>query len=1157
MFRPVRWRSDRSKIKAVFKLQFHATQVSGLGADSLMIYVVPGHAGKPTVRLEKADIKDGGCRWDSPVHETVKFTRDPKTGKIHERIYYFILSTGLGKSSIVGEVAIDLAAYAEATRASSVSLPIKSSYAKASLNVLIQRLQDSVDHWDIEGNEAANVKVQDRSLRSRFNKDDDEESIKGSSIEGVPSLNQALCNVVASDNFSASSGSDLTTSSESGSAMNTPRENTIRSNSTIQRDPNRFLSPLSSVSLPHESISDGAIVLYGETPKSPWEWSHCPNQDGIVFEEGEHGSELVKLRSELSSLGRQLNLSELELQTLRKQVVKESKRSHELSKEAANLKEERHLLEDENVKLRARNEQFRATKEKSRLPYGCGDLHELLEELKQEVNYEKNLNSDLRLQLQKMQESNAELILAVKDLEEMLDHKSKDSFHLGGKLSISDEEDEEQKALEAIVMGQKDDKETYLLEQKILDLNGEVEIYRRDRDELEIQMEQLALDYEILKQKHHEVSYKWEQSQLQEQLKLQYECCTIGNEKMYESKIERLESELKMKSEKFADSLATASELERNIKGLEEKLLIRSGELSDSLANASELESKVKKVESELLRRSEELSDSLETIGKLESKLGGLERTLQIKSEELSNSLTTIDELESKVDRLEGELLMKSEEISNSLATKHKLEGIAEKSEVELKKRSDELSDSLATVSELERRNQILESELSKGSEIYSDSLATIRELNNKIERLETELGKRSEEFSNSLATASELEKRVKDLEEDLDNRTQGFVDNLSDVTRAKVEQEKRAISAEEALQKMKWKNFDTADRLQKEFMKLSLQLASTFESNERVAIKAVREAAELRKANENLQSVNLENETKLEELSREFFEKSKYLEDEITRLSAENTVLSARVGEAKLVIDTENAERKNMVAAIALLKQELEEKDVKVRDLELELETLKIQLDNLRGSMCESESEKKRLTEEMVEVKEELREQEGALLIFKKRLEESNLQIREYSLVASSNKEIANLQGKITSLEDQINEKKILLECLENSFLEKEKYFTTKIDELEGHLEELGLHSSGFSKCQPQKVDDNPKELNPEDVQTDEVKEAWDNRQSKLDDLSAESALLKERNDSMEIELKEMQERYSELSLRFAEVEGERQKLVMTVRYLKNARKK
>lgn len=46
----------------------------------------------------------------------------------------------------------------------------------------------------------------------------------------------------------------------------------------------------------------------------------------------------------------------------------------------------------------------------------------------------------------------------------------------------------------------------------------------------------------------------------------------------------------------------------------------------------------------------------------------------------------------------------------------------------------------------------------------------------------------------------------------------------------------------------------------------------------------------------------------------------------------------------------------------------------------------------------------------------------------------------------------------------------------------------------------------------------------------------------------------LKERNKSMENELKEMQERYSEMSLKFAQVEGERQQLMMTLRNLKNA---
>lgn len=61
---------------------------------------------------------------------------------------------------------------------------------------------------------------------------------------------------------------------------------------------------------------------------------------------------------------------------------------------------------------------------------------------------------------------------------------------------------------------------------------------------------------------------------------------------------------------------------------------------------------------------------------------------------------------------------------------------------------------------------------------------------------------------------------------------------------------------------------------------------------------------------------------------------------------------------------------------------------------------------------------------------------------------------------------------------------------------------------------------------------------------------------QSEIADLLSEMPLLKERNKTMEIELKEMEERYSEISLKFAEVEGERQKLVMTIRNLKNAKK-
>lgn len=61
---------------------------------------------------------------------------------------------------------------------------------------------------------------------------------------------------------------------------------------------------------------------------------------------------------------------------------------------------------------------------------------------------------------------------------------------------------------------------------------------------------------------------------------------------------------------------------------------------------------------------------------------------------------------------------------------------------------------------------------------------------------------------------------------------------------------------------------------------------------------------------------------------------------------------------------------------------------------------------------------------------------------------------------------------------------------------------------------------------------------------------------ESHTNELLNEVSALKDRNKSMETELKEMEERYSEISLKFAEVEGERQQLVMALRNLKNGKK-
>lgn len=68
-------------------------QVFQSGVDTLVLSIVPGHIGKPTMRLEKATIRDGICIWENPIYETVKFIQEPKTGKISDRIYHYVVST--------------------------------------------------------------------------------------------------------------------------------------------------------------------------------------------------------------------------------------------------------------------------------------------------------------------------------------------------------------------------------------------------------------------------------------------------------------------------------------------------------------------------------------------------------------------------------------------------------------------------------------------------------------------------------------------------------------------------------------------------------------------------------------------------------------------------------------------------------------------------------------------------------------------------------------------------------------------------------------------------------------------------------------------------------------------------------------------------------
>ncbi|KAJ7944897.1 putative Myosin heavy chain-related protein [Quillaja saponaria] len=682
-----------------------------------------------------------------------------------------------------------------------------------------------------------------------------------------------------------------------------------------------------------------------------------------------------------------------------------------------------------------------------------GDLRTLVEEIRQELAYEKDLNANLRLQLQKTQESNAELILAVQDLDEMLEQKNmeisnlsnkldscKNSQELRGKISeCGTDDDEEQMALEELVKEHSNAKETLYHEQKFIDLCSELEVFRRDKDELEMQMEQLALDYEILKQENHDITNQLKQSQLQEQLKL--------------------------------------------------------------------------------------------------------------------------------------------------------------------------------------------------------SPAASVNGLESDIESLEHELKKQSKELSDSLCTVKELETHIKSLEEELQKQAQGFEADLDAVTCAKVEQEQRAIQAEEALRKTRLKNANTAERLQEEFRQLSFQMASTFDANEKVAMKALSEASELRAQKiqleemlqdlkEALQSVKAGYESKLHELSYqidmktyqieqmllEIEDRSKQLEhlekyeEEITwnfsqeirilkadneRLAAEITCLSQHAERKEIfradlehmkksIKESEFLIEKKSVEEINRMRRLKDEKETVARSLQSELETIKTQYTDLKHSLFEDEIEKEKLRKQVFQLKGEIKKKDETITNTEKKIKDSYGRIafsdgskstsknKKSAPVAHSLKEVASLRERIKNLEGQIKLKEVALETSATSFFKKEKDLQSKIKQLESRVEEFHQSStlqkvdedSSFSTSKGSRsleVRSTTRYLNGTTTcECDENGDAMPSiqRDDSLGDSLTELASLKERNKSMEGELKEMQERYSEISLKFAEVEGERQKLIMTVRNLKNTRR-
>ncbi|KAI3458157.1 hypothetical protein Pfo_014820 [Paulownia fortunei] len=858
------FKRSEKKIKAVFKMQFQATQVPQVKAKSLMISLVPVDVGKPTVRLAKAPILEGTCTWENPVYETVKLVKETKTGRIREKFYYLIVSTGSSKAGFLGEVSIDFADLAEATKPLNLTLPLQTSKSGAILHVTVQKMQgDPASRYD-EDSEAPVDESYDQNLDTEVK-----------------------------DSYSFGKRNPKSPESDDLSEVTSLHDEQNGSLEDAESDNNDAES--------RDGVKETSNDMFG------------------------------RLTNQMKMLERKAELSDIEVQSLRKQIIKETRRGQQLSEQIVCLKEERDAVKAECEQLKSSSPCKNEEAVSSHTQKETENLRSSLENVKQELHREKHLNKKLKLQLQKTEDSNSEFVLAMRDLSKKLDQKNTEisrlsskikAFHSGSEALAASPRtkmngNEESKAPEDLASkhGNADEAET--LKQKIENLYSEIEVHKKEKAEIRLDVQRLTLDYDNLETENKDIYSNLEQNE---------------KEKM---------------------------EIQHN----------------------------------------------------------------------------------------------------------------------------------------------------------YAESLAAEKKLKLRIASLEAENKRQALQYSDYLNMIDELEFQVESLHKELEKQAQVFEEDLEAVTEAKVEQEQRAIRAEEALRKTRWSNANAAERLQEEFKQISAEMSLKIEENENLAQKAVTEANDLRHKNEVL-----------EELLQKAKEELEIVRDQYERILRERPDRNEGIAESNK--NSEMAEKKT------IFNDESQQMKTAMEESET-LQRWKSEKEDLERQLASVTKEAEKLMQENVSMKSQIdqkKTKEENLHLEVKKLRLKNNEVKSHLLELQLEKEglkkeMFKLQGGLRKKEQE-QEKAALQNSVTSLLKKKNKGINIKGVEMRV-LEDLPVQKSGQTggSC---------------DVSS----------------LLSEVASLKERNKSMEEELKEMHERYSEISLRFAEVEGERQQLVMTLRNLKNGKK-
>ncbi|XP_057974597.1 uncharacterized protein LOC131162298 isoform X2 [Malania oleifera] len=352
MSRIAKWKLEKTKVKVVFRLQFHATHIPQTGWDKLFISFIPADSGKATAKTTKANVRNGTCKWADPIYETTRLLQDAKTKSYDEKLYKIVVAMGSSRSSLLGEANINLADYADALKPFSVALPLHGTDSGTILHVTVQLLTSKTGFREFE---------QQRELRERGLTNTDQnnhyESAEGKvnarvrfrpgskelpALEEEAGLTESTDSAVGFDGSSNTSESLYAEKHEISSAHNIDSlQNTVSGDlggHSLNQSPQTEKGDLSD----HQLHGWGSDYSMDNDLASAYEENIRLKSSLEVAE-----SSISELKLEVDSLQSHTNEMGIETQKFAEQMAAEVASGEELAKEVSLLKSEYSKFKDD------------------------------------------------------------------------------------------------------------------------------------------------------------------------------------------------------------------------------------------------------------------------------------------------------------------------------------------------------------------------------------------------------------------------------------------------------------------------------------------------------------------------------------------------------------------------------------------------------------------------------------------------------------------------------------------------------------------------------------------------------------------------------------------------------------------------------------------